>query len=234
MKLHHCAQGSTDWHRLRAGKPTASEFSRILTPKGKRSAQADGYMMRLLAELMTGAAILGPETKWMERGHDLEGFAVKSFEFETGMDTEQIGFVTNDSETIGASPDRLVGSDGLLEIKCPAPQTHVGYLLTNHVEEDYFPQLQGQLYICEREWTDIVSYHPEMPAAVIRVERDEEYIAKLAEALNEFVEQMAERRALLESKYGEFRKPFEGSAPMVDGLNLTEADIEGILAGRAR
>lgn len=183
MILHDVIQGTTEWLAVRAGIPTASAFDRIVTPKGRPSTQAEKYMHQLLAERMMGHPVLQVQTHWMGRGQELEGEAILYYEGVRELDTTVIGFVTNDERTIGASPDRFVGDDGLLEIKCPAEHTHVGYLLTRAVDAEYYPQVQGQLWITDRKWLDILSYHPEMPPAIVRVERDDEYIATLAAAV---------------------------------------------------
>ena len=199
MKVIDCLQGSTEWLAARAGIPTASAFDRILTPKGKPSTQAEKYMHQLLAERMMGRPVLQVPTYWMGRGIALEGEAVDFYEGVRDLDTTVIGFITNDEGTIGASPDRFVGEDGLLEIKCPAEHTHVGYLLTKGVDAEYWPQCQGQLWVTGRRWLDIMSYNPEMPPALIRVERDEEYIKTLSVAVTEF-------SASLERKATELRE----------------------------
>lgn len=195
MILHDVIQGTTDWLAVRAGIPTASAFDRIVTPKGKPSAQAEKYMHMLLAERIMGHPVLQVQTSWMGRGKDLEGEAVLYYEGVRELDTTVIGFVTNDDRTIGASPDRFVGEDGLLEIKCPAEHTHVGYLLTRGVDAEYLPQVMGQLWVTDRKWLDIMSYHPEMPPAIVRVYRDNLYINPLAEAVLAFSEAL-ERKAL--------------------------------------
>lgn len=199
MILHDVLQGSTAWLAVRAGIPTASAFDRIVTPKGKPSTQAEKYMHGLLAERIMGHPVLQVATFWQGRGIQLEGEAVSYYEGVRDLDTTIIGFVTNDERTIGASPDRFVGEEGLLEIKCPAEHTHVGYLLTRGVDAEYYPQVQGQLWVTGRRWLDIVSYHPEMPIAIVRVERDDKYIETLSTAVEEF------SRAL-EAKAAELRE----------------------------
>jgi len=116
----------------------------------------------------------------------MEEEAVSFYELQRDCETVKVGFITNDEGTIGASPDRLVGEDGLLEIKVPKESTHVSYLLKKAVDQAYYPQVQGQLWVSGRKWVDILSYHPEMPPALIRVERDEEFIAFLQSAVVEF------------------------------------------------
>lgn len=182
-------QGSVEWSLVRMGIPTASNFDRILTPTGKPSAQAADYLRDLIAERMLGAPIDAPKTAWMQRGNELEGEAICFYEFERDVAIERVGFLMDDAGTRGASPDGMVGDDGLVEIKCPSPSVHVGYLLGRGVDKAYFSQIQGQLLVSGRAWTDIVSYHPlvhRLPPAIVRVERDEDYIAKLSVALDEF------------------------------------------------
>lgn len=197
MPIFHrdVCQGTTEWLALRAGIPTASSFDRILTPRtGKPSSSAEGYLFSLLAERLMGKPIVEHVSLWMERGSHMEADAVSFYEFQRDIKTETVGFVTNDKNTIGASPDRLVGADGLLEIKVPAPHTHIGYLLrAGSAYDAYKVQVQGQLWIAEREWADVLSFHPEMPPALIRIERDEEYIQKLSAAVTAFSEALEEQ-----------------------------------------
>ena len=192
MIIHRVEQGSLEWLTLRLGLPTASEFHKILTPGGKLSAQARPYAIRLITEELLQRSL---ETltgiEWMERGKELEPLAVKAYEFRQDIETEPVGFLTTDDGLIGCSPDRLVGDDGLLEIKCPAPHTHVGYMLDGP-GKDYRPQVQGQLYVSERDWVDWLSYSPEMPMVVVRTERDEPYIRALAAELDAFLDMKAE------------------------------------------
>jgi hypothetical protein len=198
--IHNVIQGTTEWLAVRAGIPTASAFDRIVTPKGKASAQAEKYMFMLLAERIMQHPVLQIQTNWMGRGKELEGEAVLYYEGVRELDTSVIGFVTNDDGTIGASPDRFVGDDGLLELKVPAEHTHVGYLLTRAVDAEYYPQVQGQLWITGRKWLDIMSYHPEMPPAIVRVERDDGYIATLAGSVTAFSEALELKAAELREK----------------------------------
>lgn len=186
MIVHDVLQGTTEWLKLRSGIPTASGFDQIVTKSGKASTQATRYMHKLLAERIMGRPVTEAVSYWMGRGNAMEAEAVAYYEGLRDLDSARVGFVTNDARTIGASPDRLVGADGVLEIKVPAEHTHVGYLLTKAVDAEYYPQVQGQLWVTGRAWSDILSYHPEMPPALIRVERDAVFIAALAKAVDAF------------------------------------------------
>lgn len=193
MIIHDCTQGTTKWLQLRSGIPTASEFSKIITNSGKPSASADPYINTLIAERLLEKPLVEYMSFWMERGSQMEAEAVSYYEFQRDCEVERVGFVTNDEKTIGASPDRFVGEDGLLEIKCPAPDTHISYLLFDPASKKYQQQIQGQLWITERKWVDVLSYYPGLPEALIRVERDEEYMESLAKLVTGFVGQLEER-----------------------------------------
>lgn len=248
MKRYDFEQRGEEWQKARLGIPTSSEFHRIITPKtGKLSAQSEGYMHVLLAEWMLGAPLPSIETEYMQRGAQLEDEAVRAYEFETGLDTETVGFITDDSGMIGCSPDRLVmgsiafdGSPvvetfGCLEIKCPAANTHVGHMLQRALDEKHAPQTQGQLLITGRAWVDTVSYYPGLPTVVIRTPRREDYIANLKAALDAFVETMLKCRELLTQKYGQF--PIQRAPVAVDemgDLGITDADVDAILTAQRK
>jgi len=245
---HVCEKNSPEWLILRTGKPTASEFSRILTPEGKPSKQAEAYMHSILAELMVGHPITGPETEWMQRGRELEDSAVAAWEFAGGIETEPGNFWTTDDETVGATPDRLIGADGILEIKIPKESTQIKYLLTGSTESEYRCQLQGQLWVCDRNYVDIVSHHPEMPEAIVKVQRDERFISLLKAAVGAFVETLQQARFALEQKFGKFpdmelRLPTPrdeaaptpaGSYPIpgVPGMTITDSDLDRMIAAQ--
>lgn len=176
-------QGSEAWFNARLGIPTGSRFKDILTGTGKASTSADKYMNELLAEMVAGKALDSFKSDWMERGNELEAEAADSYSFLKDVDLQEVGFVLHKDKIAGASPDRIIGDDGLLEIKCPAPHTHIEYLLKNKMDTAYIPQVQGQLWITGRKWCDWFSYHPDMPSVCVRVERDEAYIKKLEDAI---------------------------------------------------
>ena len=197
MIRHDCVQGSPAWHALRLGLPTASAFGRIVTPTGKPSASAEGYLHELLAERLLGYPISAESTDFMERGKALEEQAVAYFEMETGLDTEAVGFCTTDDGRAGCSPDRLVGSDAGLEVKCPAPATHVGYMLDGGIADRYRPQVQGSLWVTGLQRWHTLSFHPDLPPALAVMERDDDYITALSKAVTEFCSRLEEAHARL-------------------------------------
>jgi len=228
--IHDVAQRSAEWHALRLGVPTSSEFHKILTPTGKLSTQSTAYMDWLLAEWLMGP-MERPETQWMQRGTDMEDEAVRSYEFEREAETRIVGFVTTDDGLIGASPDRFVGQWGILELKCPAPNTHIGYLLRRTHSADYWTQIQGQLWICERDWVDIQSYHPGLPTVIIRVARDEKYIALLAASLSTFVADLEARKRDLQDQFGLKPWSLPVRAESTEHL-LSDDDVESIVRSK--
>lgn len=193
--FHRVGQGTIEWFKMRLGVATASCFDKIITPKtGELSKQCDDYANQLIGERITGeSAEKFPQTYWMERGAQLEVDASAAYEAITDYRLDVGGFVTTDDMTIGASPDRIVldqngNTVGGVEIKCPAPGTHIANLFRDgKIDPSYIPQVQGQIYVGGFEFIDWFSYHPDMPPAHIRTYRDDAYCAKLESALNEFL-----------------------------------------------
>lgn len=201
MIVLDCEQGSQEWLEARLGIPTASEFDKIITGTGKPSSQASTYMNKLLAEWMTGKSNGMEQTDWMQRGNELEADARMLYTLTTDIEVETVGLVyKDDRKLVSCSPDGL--SEGGLELKCPAPHTHVEYLLSGKIPTKYIPQVQGAMYITDRQWWDFMSYHPEMPPLLVRVERNDKYIDALDLALSGFIERMLWKRGQL-SKIGE-------------------------------
>jgi hypothetical protein len=236
---HKVEQRSAHWFALRIGKPTASDFHRIVTAGGvdgkkvKVSDQAEAYAHRLLAEMMLGRALEESDyqSQYMTRGVELEDSGFDAYEFATGLETSPGGFVTDDLGRYGCSPDRLVGDKRMLEMKIPAASTHVRYLVSpGTIKAEKRPQAQGQLLVCEREAVDLVSYHPEMPLAVVTAYREEDYIAKLRDALDAFCASLQAMREKFEREFGPFPtitidKP---AAPAEDGLGVSEEDVHAL------
>lgn len=193
MKAHDLEQNSNAWHELRRGIPTASMFSNIITTKGERSKSITDCINEKAANVIAGETLeTWQGNQWTERGHELEDDAVSHYSFiYDNYDVQKVGFVTNDDNTAGCSPDRLINDDGLLEIKCPMPKIHMAYLRANKLPTAYFQQVHGQMLITGRKWCDFMSYHPKLPALIIRVERDDEFCEKLSEQIKYFNEELA-------------------------------------------
>lgn len=189
MIIHDVEQNTPEWLHLRAGMPTASEFSKLITSTGAASKSMIAYAQELAGEVYAGQPLNGWEgNQYTERGHDLEDEARASYGLLTGAEVTQVGFVTDDLQRWGCSPDGLVGDDGLLEIKC-LPKKHIGMLLYWHKHKkcppDFIQQVQGQMWITGRAWCDLYFYQPHLPDLVIRVEPDEKLVDALKEQLTE-------------------------------------------------
>ena len=194
MRVHDCVQGSPEWLQLRCGMPTASNFSKIVTPGGKLSKSAEPYLWELVAERIMGRQADGFHGEWMDRGNRLEDEAAAYYALQRDVDPIIVGFITDDAQTYGASPDRLVGEDGQLEIKSPSAGVHCRFLYEGkELDEKHKPQLQGNLLVSGRAWIDILSYHPGLPDVIVRAERDEQYIDTLRKALDAFTVLLANR-----------------------------------------
>lgn len=187
MIVHDVKQGTQEWLDLHIAIPTASRFAKLVTPKTmKVSAQAKTLACELAAEWMMGECVNGVVTQYMQRGLKLEDQAIKRYEFDRDVTVQRVGFVTLDDGSAGCSPDGLVGDDGGLEIKCPGPVQHVGYMMEpDSLVDDYRAQVQGCLWVCDRQWWDACSWHPGMEPVIVRVERDEAWSYALAGAVEE-------------------------------------------------
>lgn len=229
FKFYDVQGREREWKQLRLGIPTASNFHKILTPKTLELAKSHvTYMDQLLAEWITGEEIEGYESEWMQRGTDLEDQAIRGYEGVMDRETSNGGFFTLASGLAGCSPDRLVGSAGGAEIKCRLLHTQIGHALRGMVSDEAKAQVQGCLWITERDWWDVFSYHPSLIIPAVRVYRDEMFIAALKNAMAYFTDKMLEARLKLESEYGPFVRPDPEPAPP-DALGLTEEDADRIL-----
>jgi putative phage-type endonuclease len=175
-------QGSNEWFANRLGKVTASRLADVLAKtKTGYSASRTNYMTQLVLERITQTKAESYSNAAMQWGTEQEPFARAAYEMHSGVLVDQVGFVLHPSiESAGMSPDGLVGSDGLVEIKCPLSKTHVRYKLENKVPAEYRTQMLWQMACSERAWCDFVSFDPRMPEDlqlfVIRFERDDEAI----------------------------------------------------------
>ncbi len=197
MQILDCEQNSPEWFAARLGIPTSSQFKDVMarSPKGNApGATQKTYMRKLAGEHITGKQMDNYSNAQMERGHEMEDEARKFYAFMTDNKPVQVGFIRNGDK--GCSPDSLIGEQGMLEIKTKAP-----HLLIEWIEKDQFPpehkaQCQGQLWVAEREWLDIIAYWPDMPLFVKRAYRDKDYIEKLSGEVKRFnieLAQMVER-----------------------------------------
>lgn len=193
-------QRSEAWYEARRGIPTCSRFDSILTPKkGEPSAAQETLIDELIAESIfppEEGAIYTPHTAEMEQGMRLEAEARCSYEldFAKGQPVTEVGFLLHDCGLFGGSPDALVGEDGGVEIKCPAPKTHIGYVRDGVLPLAYKGQVHGHLIVTGRKWWDFFSYARNLPPLYVRVTRDA-FTDKLEAELQNFCRRYNEARA---------------------------------------
>lgn len=182
-------QGSLAWHLLRLGKPTASEFSNLLTPgfEIRKGEMVTTYLAKKVAEAYHGKPLPQPFTREMEDGQILEDEARSWLEFEHDLTVDQVTFIESDCRRFGCSPDGLIDAeDGGLELKCPEAHTHVKYLIKGVLPDEYAPQVYGSMLVTGRMRWRFMSYRRHFPPFLITVKRDEAIIAKISEAVTAF------------------------------------------------
>ncbi|MDR5654478.1 lambda exonuclease family protein [Ruixingdingia sedimenti] len=185
-------QGTHEWLQVRAGVATASRFKDVLTQPqskadkdaGKPSKTSLTYAYELAGEILTGEPAEGFSTVHTRRGQELEPQLRADYEMLADTDVQQVGFVKRDR--FGASPDGLVGSDGLVEFKTHLPKLLIPMLLDGEFPEEHKAQTQGQLWVTGRQWVDLCAYYPGLPLFKVRAYRDEEFIAVLEQRLAAF------------------------------------------------
>ena len=190
-------QGSAEWHAMRLGKVTASNMKNVMS-NGRGSAlskMSETYMMDLIAERLTGESKPFFENDAMRWGTETEPQARAMFEIQEGVEVEEVAFIEYDDYT-GVSPDGLIGEFGLIEIKCPNTSTQIKRALSDDYAADYKDQIQMQLWVSGRQYCYFLSFDPRLDCAagylLQKVERDEEYIKKMAEKTTAFVTKMNE------------------------------------------
>jgi len=183
-------QGTDEWNAIRAGKFTASIFSDLLmkeTTKGYQDA-----INKVVFERITGESPESFSNNWMQRGTELEPIAIEQYELSTFNKVKRVGFIEI-SEWVGCSPDGLIEEPGMLQVKCPKYSTLISYHLDGKVPSDYYTQIQGELYVSGRQWSDFYVYHPKLKPLLKRIHRDEKHIAEIKSALDKAIE-LAEKR----------------------------------------
>lgn len=190
MIICNYEQRSEGWFKAKAGVPSASNFSKIITPTGKPSKQAKDYLLQLVGEKLLGRVEEGYTSFAMQQGIDREDEARSFYELRKCVDVREVGLVFKDEKRDrSCSPDGLLG-DGGLEIKCPMLKTHVKYLLDGKLPNEYFCQVHGSMYITGSEWWDFMSYYPGLKPLIITVERDYDFTNKLHGELEKFTKDL--------------------------------------------
>ena len=222
MRIIDCEQRSEEWERWR-NRPTASEFGSFITPaRGDYSKQATAYAAKIVAKQL-GVYTEPPPTFWMEWGVEQEPNAKAAYTAMTGRDVQDVGFIIPDNtDAYGGSPDGLVGDDGLIEIKCPAPETHISYHAAGELPVQYRPQVQGLLFISGRLWCDFLAFHPELTPFLIRVEPDLKYQEKMANCLLLLLKEIERIRASVKRQRHRLVNPVATTVRFEDETGVDE------------
>lgn len=196
-------QGTDEWLVERAGKVTASALSNVMM--AKTTAGYQNYMADLICERLTGQPVEAFKSAAMEHGNDTEPRARAFYELESGNDVQQCGFIPHpDLANSGASPDGLIGTDGLVEIKCPQPNKHIKNLMGGSIDKGYALQMQWQMECTGREWCDFVSFNPSFPSElqlhIQRVAFDAERVADIKTAITTFLAELDGKLRALEAR----------------------------------
>ena len=197
-------QRTDEWFEARLGKVTASRIYDVLSKtKSGYSATRKNYMAQLICERLTGNREESFKTAAMQRGNDIEPKARARYMLETGELVEETGFINHPTiDMSGASPDGLVGEDGLIEIKCPNTATHLEFLRTKTPKPEYLLQMLWQMACTGRKWCDFVSYDDRLKEhlsfQMVRINRDDERIKEIEEEVQKFLHELDEQIAELD------------------------------------
>lgn len=200
-------QQNDEWFQARVGKVTASRMKDLMAQtKSGPSASRANYLAQLVVERLTGQPTETYTNGAMAWGVENETNARAAYQFLTDNEVEEVGFIAHPHiDFSGASPDGLIGEDGLLEIKCPNTATHIETLLNPNIADMYNLQIHWQMACTGRTWCDFVSYDPRLPLEmqlkVQRVQRDDALISKLETAVMAFLEELDAKVIKLKELY---------------------------------
>lgn len=192
LEIIDCEQGSPEWFKHRMGIVTASEFATVMAKgrEGGDSKTRRKYMLTLIGEQLTGEPHESFTNKHMERGNEMEAEARSYYAFMADAEPVKVGFLKRGR--VGCSPDSLIGENGMHEIKTKQPHLHLEVLIADKLPPEHVAQCQGALWVAGREWIDFQSYWPRMPPFIKRAYRDEAYIKKIEQSVNDFLSEMDE------------------------------------------
>lgn len=235
-------QGSADWYRLRSGKPTASNFASVITPKTMKPAEArKKYGARLMAErLLKWQADSLEKIDAIANGKASEPIAVAKMEMVYDVETKPVGYVETNDKRFGASPDRVGGISGdsvsvVTEVKSPTIPVQMERLIFGD-NDAYRCQRQGQLWVAEADKAIFFSYNSRTPDYMVEDGRDEKFIAALADCLERFDDELSEWEARLRSlgafqEFAEVVTPIEAAHArnLRTGPVMSEEELDGLI-----
>lgn len=187
-------QGSPEWFAARLGKVTGSRIADVLSTGTGR----ETYMAQLVVERITGKPIEMYSNSAMQWGTETEPLARASYEIKKGVFVDEVGSIPHPSIPMAAaSPDGLVGDDGLVEIKCPNTSTHIDTLLGAKIKTGYLYQMQFQMACTGRKWCDFVSFDPRMEERlqlhIRHVPYDQTSVTKIEDGIRKFLTELDEK-----------------------------------------
>jgi len=194
-------QGGDEWKQARVGKVTASRVDDVMaTTKSGPAASRANYMAEVLSERLTDDPYPQFVSGDMRRGTEVEPEARTSFEVETGIMVRPVGFVPHPViPMFGASPDGLIGDEGLLELKCPKTATHLKYLLAGVPPPEYVPQMTAQCSCTGRPFVWFASYDPRLPEDlklfIVKFTPTQAQIAHMESTVKAFLAELSELEA---------------------------------------
>lgn len=199
-------QRSAEWFAARLGRLTASRVSDMMArTKSGPSASRANYAWELAIERLTGdptPSFCSPAMQW---GVDTEDRARAAYQIHALVTVEEVGFIEHRTLFAGASPDGLIGSDGMVEIKCPNPATHGETLLNGTIADKYMKQMQFQMACAGRAWCDFVSFDPRFPEPMQlwtkRIERDDAMIGEIEQSAADFLAEVDATVVRLQERY---------------------------------
>jgi putative phage-type endonuclease len=207
-------QRTPEWFATRCGKVTASRIADLMakTKSGYSTSRAN-YRAQLVVERLTGVVEQSYCNAAMQHGIDTEAEAREAYQQHMLCTVEEVAFVAHPRiDMAGASPDGLVGDDGMVEIKCPNTATHIETLLGGSVADKYLKQVQFQMACTGRAWNDFVSYDPRLPETMrLFVQRVPRNDAMIAEIEAEIVSFLAEVDATVEALTRQFTPELEAA-----------------------
>lgn len=194
-------QGSPEWFAARIGKVTASRVADVMaTTKSGPAASRQNYMMELLCQRLTGTIEQGFTSAAMQRGTEMEPIARSAYEARNGLFVTEVGLIDHPTLAgFAASPDGLVGDDGMIEIKSPNTATHISFMRTGKPDGRYIWQMLAQMECAGRQWCDFVSFDDRLPEplqfASVRIMRDDAKISDMLAGVTAFLKELADLEA---------------------------------------
>ncbi|QEE11715.1 YqaJ viral recombinase family protein [Bartonella krasnovii] len=190
-------QRTAEWFQARLGKVTASNVYNVLskTAKGMPTSKYEDYKIKLMTERLTEEISQSYITPAMQWGIDYEEDPLREYAFIYDTEVTRCGFIQHPTiQMAGASPDGLIGEDGLIEIKCPQSSNHLRFFIDGNIKSEYYAQMQFQMACTGRKWCDFMSYNPNfvgkstgLRMKIKRINRDEEQIEQINQAVEIFL-----------------------------------------------